>query len=225
MTQRARRAHDGRPDGGPQKRPLSGGAPARDRELRAQGRETRRKLLDAGRDAFDQRGFHAVRVEDVVKAARTSHGTFYLYFANKEDLYKALAMEALRDMEAIAGQFPTVPPDDGGRDALRAWVQEFCDTWSAHAAVISILWSQHEELGDDLAGAGLQLLFRLSEAMTQGMTGTSPEPPPHAELTAVACLMMMERVNYLLSLGVKMPRAEMVDRLSSIMFSAFHTAG
>jgi AcrR family transcriptional regulator len=193
--------------------------------MRAQGRETMRRLLDAGQEAFDQRGFHAVRVEDVVKAARTSHGTFYLYFANKEDLFKALAMEALRDMEAIAGEFPAVGPDDDGREALRAWVQRFCDTWATHAAVISILWSQHEELGEDLAGAGLQLLFRLSEAMTQGMTGASAEPPQHAELTAVACLMMMERVNYLLSIGVKMPRAEMIDRLSSIMFSAFHAAG
>ena len=223
MTQKARRARDGRPARQPG-RPLSAGAPARERELRAQGRETMRRLLDAGREAFDQRGFHAVRVEDVVKAARTSHGTFYLYFSNKEDLFKALAMEALRDMEATAGEFPVVTADDGGRDALRAWVQRFCDTWSAHAAVISILWSQHEALGDDLASAGLQLLFRLSEAMTQGMTGSSAEPPHHAELTAVACLMMMERVNYLLSLGVKMPRAEMVNRLSLIMFSAFHAA-
>jgi AcrR family transcriptional regulator len=184
-----------------------------------------RKLLDAGRDAFEQRGFHAVRVDDVVKAARTSHGTFYLYFANKEDLFKALAMDALRDMEAIAGQFPAVTPDDDGRDALRTWVQQFCDTYATHAAVISILWSQYELLGDDLAAAGLQLLFGLSEAMTQGMAGTEADPPRHAELTAVACLMMMERVNFLLSIDVKMPRAEMVDRLSSIMFSAFHAAG
>jgi AcrR family transcriptional regulator len=224
MTQKARRAHDGR-SAGQQKRPTSGGAPARERELRAQGRETMRKLLDAGREAFDQRGFHAVRVDDVVKAARTSHGTFYLYFANKEDLFKALAMDALRDMEATAGQFPAVPPDDDGRDALRDWVRRFCDTYATHATVISILWSQHEVLGEDLAGAGLQLLFGLSEAMTQGMADASGEPPRHAELTAVACLMMLERVNYLLSIDVKMPRAEMVDRLSAIMFSAFHTGG
>lgn len=225
MTQRSRRAHNGQPGRRAQQGPLSAGAPARERELRAQGRETMRKLLDAGREAFDQRGYHAVRVEDVVKAARTSHGTFYLYFANKEDLFKALVMEVLRDMEAIAGEFPAVTPDHDGRDALRAWVQRFCDTLSTHAAIISILWSQHEELGDDLAAAGLQLLFGLSEAMTQGMARASAEPLKHAELTAVACLMMMERVNYLLSLGVKMPRAEMVDRLSSIVFSAFHPVG
>ena len=37
--------------------------------------------------------------------------------------------------------------------------------------------------------------------------------------------MMLERVNYLLSVGVKMPRAEMAERITSIIFSAFHPAG
>jgi AcrR family transcriptional regulator len=194
-----------------------------------------RKLLDAGRDAFDQRGFHAVRVDDVVKAARTSHGTFYLYFANKEDLFKALARDALHDMEVITGEFPRVTPDDAGRAALGHWVQRFFDVYATHATVIRIL-SQADVIGKDFFSGGLQLLFRLSEAITQGMTdalkpASQPAKPrkhqeqaEHAELTALACLMMLERVNYLLSVGVKMPRAEMAERITSIIFSAFHPA-
>src|ERR1035438_8863959 len=69
---------------------LGGGAPAQDRELRAQGRETVRRLLEAGMVEFEDRGFHGVRVDDVVRRAGSSHGTFYLYFSNKEDLFKAL---------------------------------------------------------------------------------------------------------------------------------------
>jgi hypothetical protein len=48
-------------------------------------------------------------------------------------------------------------------------------------------------------------------------------PAGHAELTAVACLLMLERVNYLLSVEVRLPREEMVDRLTAIMFAAFHS--
>jgi hypothetical protein len=73
---------------GPSRRPsLGGGAPAQDRELRAQGRQTVQKLLDAGLAEFDERGFQAVRVDDVVRRAKISHGTFYLYFSTKEDLF------------------------------------------------------------------------------------------------------------------------------------------
>ena len=67
---------------------LDGGTPARERELGRQGRETVRKLLEAALAEFDDRGFQAVRVDDVVRRAKTSHGTFYLYFASKDDLFK-----------------------------------------------------------------------------------------------------------------------------------------
>jgi AcrR family transcriptional regulator len=118
---------------------LGGGAPARDRELRAQGRQTVHKLLDAGLAEFDERGFQAVRVDDVVRRAKISHGTFYLYFANKEDLFKALLSDALVDMAALTDEFPVVTRNEAGQAALRRWVSAFCDTYAAHASVIRIL--------------------------------------------------------------------------------------
>ncbi len=115
-----RRSAGGRPARKPQGRPsLGGGTPAQDRELRAQGRETVRKLLEAGMIEFEERGFGGVRVDDVVKRAGISHGTFYLYFANKEDLFKALLRDALHDMEIVAGDFPVVTSDETGLAVLR----------------------------------------------------------------------------------------------------------
>jgi AcrR family transcriptional regulator len=261
----------GRAGAGRPKRPsLGGGRPAQDRELRAQGRQTVRRLLEAGLAEFDERGFQAVRVDDIVRRARTSHGTFYLYFSNKDDFFKALLRDALDDMGVITDAFPVVTRNDAGRAALRRWVHTFCETYAAHAAVIRIL-SQADVVGEEVWGDGLQLLFRLAEAITQGMTAASPNwqapapaggadgraggrraaagraagadqaagagqapgdaagdgqaaaPAGHAELTAVACLMMLERVNYLLSVEVRLPREEMVDRLTAIIFAAFHS--
>ncbi len=48
-----------------------------------------KRLLDAGMHVFAERGYHAARVDDIVRAARTSHGTVSLYFANKEALCTA----------------------------------------------------------------------------------------------------------------------------------------
>jgi AcrR family transcriptional regulator len=205
---------------------LGGGAPARDRELRAQGRQTVQKLLDAGLAEFDERGFQAVRVDDVVRRAKISHGTFYLYFANKEDLFKALLSDALVDMAALTDEFPVVTRNAAGQAALRRWVSAFCDTYAAHASVIRIL-SQAEIVGEEVWGDGLQVMFKLSEAITQGMTAAADAagqetPAGHAELTALALLMMIERINYLLTVEVRLPREEMVDRLTAIIFAAFH---
>jgi AcrR family transcriptional regulator len=211
---------------------LEGGTPAQERELGRQGRETVRKLLEAAMAEFDEKGFQAVRVDDVVRRAKTSHGTFYLYFANKDDLIKTLLRDALRDVEVITGDFPVVTPNDAGRGALRYWVGKFFDTYAAHAPILRIL-SSADDVNDEAYGEGLQLFFRVAEAITQGMTAAgaagrgSPDQgggiPEHAELTAVACLMMLERVNYLLSVEVRLPRAEMVDRLSAIIYAAFNS--
>jgi AcrR family transcriptional regulator len=224
----------GRPDGEASGiRPsLGGGTPAQERELGRQGRQTVRKLLEAGLAEFDERGFQAVRVDDVVRRAKTSHGTFYLYFASKDDLFKTLLRDALHDMEIITGDFPVVTRNEPGREALRAWVSKFCDTYAAHASVIRIL-STADVVSEEVYGEGLQLFFRIAEAITQGMTAASAAKraqgeeggiPEHAELTAVACLMMLERVNYLFSVDVGLPRDEMVDRISAIIYAAFHSA-
>lgn len=174
---------------------------------------------------FEERGFHGVRVDDVVRRAGISHGTFYLYFSNKEDLFKALLLDALRDMETIAGDFPVVTRDEAGKTVLRRWVRKFFDVYAAHATVIRIL-SQADLVPEEVYGDGLQMLFSISEAMTTGMTAASRaagRQPEHVELTALACLMMLERVNYLLSEEIRLPKEEMMDRLTAIIFAAFHS--
>jgi AcrR family transcriptional regulator len=208
----------------PQRPSLGGGIPAQQRGLGAQGRQTMRRLLEAGLAVFAEMGLQATRVEDIVRRAQTSHGTFYLYFANKDDLFRTLLQDALEDIAVVTGEFPIVTSNEAGRAALLRWVQRFSDVYAVHATVIQIL-TQAELVGDELYADGLQLLFRLAEAMTQGMTAarkaTDGTPAPHAELTAVACLMMLERVNYLLCAEVKMPRDEMNDRLAAIIYAAF----
>ncbi len=51
------------------------------------------ELLAAALDLFVERGFAATRLEDVARRAGVSKGTLYLYFANKEDLFKAVVRE------------------------------------------------------------------------------------------------------------------------------------
>src|SRR3954471_872217 len=99
-----------------------GGAPAQERELRAQGRKTMRRLLDAAMVVFEKRGFHAARVDDIVKVAKTSHGTFYLYFANKEDLFHAMAADAGAAMLALTSELGPIGPDAAGYRELRDWL-------------------------------------------------------------------------------------------------------
>jgi AcrR family transcriptional regulator len=201
---------------------LGGGTPAQDRELRAQGRETVRKLLEAGLIEFEERGFNGLRVDDVVKRAGISHGTFYLYFANKEDLFQALLRDALHDMEVVAGDFPVVTSDETGVRLLREWVRKFSAAYATHGTVLRTLSSANAP-GEMFAG-GLQLFFSITEAITTGMTAAAEAAGHHqenAELTAFACLMMLERVNFVMTTEVRLPEDLMADKIAEIMFAAF----
>src|SRR3954466_8262519 len=91
----------------------------RDRRGRGGGTETRRRLLDAGLAVFADRGYHAARVDDIVRAAETSHGTFYLYFSNKEELLRELATVCAHDLRSAA----TALHGDG--DQLAAFIAAF----------------------------------------------------------------------------------------------------
>ena len=50
-----------------------------------------------------------------MKLAETSHGTFYLYFANKEDLFRALVAEVADEMQALAEALGPLTPGPAGR--------------------------------------------------------------------------------------------------------------
>ncbi|MFA7665316.1 MAG: TetR/AcrR family transcriptional regulator [Burkholderiaceae bacterium] len=51
------------------------------------------ELLDAALDLFVERGFAATRLDAVAARAGVSKGTLYLYYASKEDLFKAVVRQ------------------------------------------------------------------------------------------------------------------------------------
>lgn len=53
------------------------------------------ELLQAALALFVERGFAATRLEDVARRAGVSKGTLYLYFNNKQALFKAAVREGL----------------------------------------------------------------------------------------------------------------------------------
>lgn len=60
------------------------------------------EIIAAGLEVFAARGFAAARLDDVAAQAGISKGTLYLYFRNKEELFKAVVRETLLPNIALA---------------------------------------------------------------------------------------------------------------------------
>ena len=191
-----------------------GGGPARERELRAQGKKTMRKLLDAGMTVFERRGYNAARVDDIVKVAKTSHGTFYLYFSNKEDLFRALAVDVADQMSELASQLGPVTGDDEGYDELRAWLDRFTELYFAYGPVIRA-WTEAELTDNDLGQVGGDVLQKLAGNLAARIAEANPDVNP--TIAALALFSMIERSAYLvLSRQISVEREQLVDTLAAL---------
>ncbi|HEY7938699.1 MAG TPA: TetR/AcrR family transcriptional regulator [Acidimicrobiales bacterium] len=59
----------------------------RARLRREQADATRSLLLRSAREVFEEQGYKAASVNAITARAETAHGTFYLYFKNKQDAF------------------------------------------------------------------------------------------------------------------------------------------
>jgi AcrR family transcriptional regulator len=200
------------------------GTPAEGRELRARGQRTVRKLLDAGIDVFGKKGYHPSRVDDIVKVAKTSHGTFYLYFANKEDLFRALTLDVSDEIAELVASLAPLTPDARGYAALRAWLADFTDIHGRYGSVIKA-WTEAEIDDSDFGRLGNEMLGGFAAALAERIadSAVSGVDPTAAGVAVVA---LIERFHYYVIAGqVRMDDDVMLDTLATITFAALFGAG
>ena len=82
------------------------------------------EIARAALELFVTKGFAATKLEDVARAAGVSKGLPYLYFKNKEELFKAVIVEAIGEPLVRANEM--VDAFDGStEDLLRALTGKF----------------------------------------------------------------------------------------------------
>jgi AcrR family transcriptional regulator len=66
------------------------------RTLSARGARTRQRVLDAAERVFAELGYHDASVVRITEAAGVGQGTFYLYFASKQEVFDELVRDLNR---------------------------------------------------------------------------------------------------------------------------------
>src|SRR4051812_45818344 len=103
----------------------------------ARGERTLRKILDAAREEFGERGFSDSSIVGITQRAGVALGTFYTYFDSKEALFQAL----VRDMSAqvrdtAAPAFAEYPH---ALDAARRGLELFLEFARKHRNIYRII--------------------------------------------------------------------------------------
>jgi AcrR family transcriptional regulator len=66
----------------------------------ARGQKTREALLRAAEDVFGEKGYYVASISEITQAADVAMGTFYLYFKDKEDIFRALVQAMLGELRS-----------------------------------------------------------------------------------------------------------------------------
>jgi AcrR family transcriptional regulator len=66
------------------------------RPLSTRGARTRQRLLEAAESVFAELGYHDASIVKLTEAAGVAQGTFYLYFASKEQVFDELVLDLNR---------------------------------------------------------------------------------------------------------------------------------
>src|SRR4051794_28482267 len=91
----------------------------------ARGERTLRKILDAARAEFGERGFAETSIVGITQRAGVALGTFYTYFDSKEALFQALVRDMSAQVRDTVGPVLGEGTDalDGERRALEAFLR------------------------------------------------------------------------------------------------------
>jgi AcrR family transcriptional regulator len=173
---------------------------------------------------FAARGYHAARVDDIVKAAKTSHGTFYLYFSSKQDLFRAVAVEVAAEMVDLARDLPALDPDGAAADAaLRDWLDRFAVLYRRHGAFIRT-WTEAEIADSEIGTIGNDLVTQFSRELALRVRTAAPDLD--AGVTAFALVSMIERTNYLVEgRRLQVDSTQTITTLAAVTMAALHGSG
>jgi AcrR family transcriptional regulator len=104
-----------------------------------QAAETRARVLDAAKDTFQEKGYLASSVADIVKRAGVAHGTFYTYFKSREDVLREIAEEVEERLDAageiVRDRNSAIPAEQRLRQGLR----EFLEAYRRDAQIMKLV--------------------------------------------------------------------------------------
>ena len=180
-----------------------------------------RKIADSGLRVFAKRGYHETRVDDIVRAARTSHGTFYLYFANKEDLLRELAVECAAALEDLAARVPTIDSTPEGEHGLAEFLAGFLTTY-AHYGVVIRAWMENQVSDRKIDRLGVDAFTHIAQALGGQLHAAGA---PHDPATVAALMAMLERTSYAMtSRDLGIDRGVALATLTKVIHRGFFAA-
>jgi AcrR family transcriptional regulator len=127
------------------------------RDARSDSLRNRAKLLAAGREVFDRDG-STLSVDAVTASAGVGAGTFYRHFTNKDGLLRAMLVDQLDELAALAGA-------SGTDQTIFEFIRGAIAQATVKRALVGALGDSTFASGHEIAEAATRLRSRLATSL------------------------------------------------------------
>jgi AcrR family transcriptional regulator len=142
--------------------------PATEPRWRRLPEERPKQILDAALAVFAEHGLAAARLDDIAKRAGVSKGTIYLYFSNKEELFREVVRASVIAFIVRAEEFFETERDP--QLALMKWMEGYW-SWLRSPVFPAMHRMVHSELTNfpDLAAFYATEVVERSQRLVRGL--------------------------------------------------------
>ncbi|HET6582069.1 MAG TPA: TetR/AcrR family transcriptional regulator [Nannocystaceae bacterium] len=153
--------------------------------------ERREQIVVAAKRVFREKGYHQASVHDIIDDARIARGTFYLYFASKQEVFAQLVDDFLQIIRGQVRRISLEVGADAPLDQLRANFRRVVTTVITHEDLATIILRDPTSF-DEESRARVNLFFdqvlrMITDALRVGQ-GLRLVRPCDVHLVAVTAL-------------------------------------
>lgn len=148
-------------------------------------RNTRERILDAALDVFAIKGYHDTRMDEIVNESKTSKGSIYFHFPNKEQLFLALVDQFADLLEKRV--ITAIEDEEKGIARVQAALTTCLETFGKYRRPAKILLVQAVGLGKPFEEKRLEVndrFARLIETYIQEAIETGEIGPVDTEVVS-----------------------------------------
>jgi AcrR family transcriptional regulator len=192
------------------------GAAPRFTPTSARGQRTRAAIVTAAREVFETRGFADTNVAAITAAAGVGYGSFYVYFASKDEVFAEVARQI---QEYIYIQSRSEPSARDPLVRLREENRRFFELYRENARMIQLI-EEVAQVSEDFRRVRedqrRMYVERSARALTRLQKAGRMDPKQDALYTVYALGAMVERMAYLCSRDDSLDAERSLDIINMI---------
>ncbi|WP_134324277.1 TetR/AcrR family transcriptional regulator [Cumulibacter soli] len=130
------------------------------------GRRKRAAIVAAAREVFEESGFKDARIADIARKAGASYGSFYTYFASKEEIFQEVVQQVTNEMFNFSR--PSGTRADNPVQRIEAANRRYVQAYARNARMMSVM-TEVAAYDDFTRGLARQIRERFVERNEEGV--------------------------------------------------------